>query len=308
MSRIVVTGGAGMIGSHLVARLLGEGHDVMVLDDLSSGDRANLPAGATFVLGSVADAAAVEQALTPSPDAVAHLAALFANQNSVEHPVLDLEVGGLGTLNVLEAARARSIGRVLVCSSSCVYGHVDVATEDEVRRPSETPYAITKALGEDYARFYAAHHGLHTVIVRPFNAYGPHERPGPYRNVIPNFLAAARRGEPLVITGSGEETRDFTFVTDTVDGMVRALFGPAEPGSVFNLGTGVDTSIADLAAKVNALTGNGAGMRSVPRRAWDGTLHRRASIDRARDVLGYAPATSLDDGLAITLAWLDKVL
>lgn len=153
-----------------------------------------------MLAGSVADDDAIAEAFSWRPDAVAHLAARFANQNSVDHPQEDLVVNGGGTLKVLNAAMRAGTRRVLVCSSSCVYASGDV-DEDLHGRSTSTPYAITKALGEDYARFYSAHHALHTVIVRPFNAYGPHERPGPYRNVIPNLYAAALRGEPLEITG-----------------------------------------------------------------------------------------------------------
>jgi nucleoside-diphosphate-sugar epimerase len=305
--RVLVTGGAGVIGSNLVAALVARGDDVLVLDDLSSGER-ELVGDAELLVGSVADEAIVAQAFAWQPDAVAHLAALFANQNSVDHPARDLAVNGGGTLTVLDAAHRAATPRVLVCSSSCVYTG-DVGADDvPIGRPATTPYAITKALGEDYARYFADHHGLSTVIVRPFNAYGPPERPGPYRNVIPNFFAAAMRREALTITGTGEETRDFTYVSDVAAGMVLALRADVAPGSTYDLASGVETSIGDLAVMINDIAGNGAGVQLVPRRAWDRTARRRTSIERARRELGYEPAVALADGLVKTYESLRETM
>lgn len=304
MTTILVTGGAGAIGSHLAARLVEDGNEVIVVDDLSSGHRQLVPAGVTFVEGSILDESVLDAAFSSRPNAVAHLAALFANQNSVDHAERDLLVNGLGTLKLLERSVASGVAKVLVCSSSCVYGDADHAEESGTFRASETPYAITKALGEDYARYFSQHHGLNTVVVRPFNAYGPHEHPGRYRNVIPNFLAAAMRGEALSITGTGEETRDFTYIGDIAAGMVRALSHSTAPGETFNLASGRPTTINALAAMINELTGNVAGVVHGPRRSWDRIGHRAGSIDRARAVLGYEPMTSLADGLRATYEWL----
>lgn len=304
MTMVVVTGGAGAIGSHLAARLLDDGNDVVVVDDLSSGRRDLVPAGATFIEGSILDDDVLDAAFASRPDAVAHLAALFANQNSVDHPERDLLVNGLGTLKVLERSVAGSVGKVLVCSSSCVYGDVTLADELASITAHDTPYAITKALSEDYAKYFSEHHGLHAIVVRPFNAYGPHEHPGPYRNVIPNFIAAAMRREPLRITGSGEETRDFTYIGDIANGMALALTGPTAPGDVFNLASGRPVAIARLAEMINELTSNTAGVEHVARRSWDKVVNRAGSIERARSVLGYEPSTSLADGLQATYEWL----
>lgn len=303
--KALVTGGAGAIGGNLVARLLGQGHEVVVLDDLSSGHRELVPEGATLLEGSVADPNDLASAFEPVPDVVLHLAALFANQNSVDHPELDLLVNGAGTLAVLERARQAGVAKVLVCSSSCIYASGEpVLVEDLVQRSGATPYAITKALGEAYARFYAVHHGLDVVIVRPFNSYGPGELPGRYRNVIPNFLATAMRGEPLRITGTGEETRDFTYVDDVVSGMVGALTSATAPGEAFNLGTGREVRIFDLAELVNEVTGSSAGVELAPRRRWDTTSNRRASIELAEARIGYRPTVELLEGLRRTYEWL----
>lgn len=308
MSRYLVTGGAGAIGSNAVARLLEQGHEVTVLDDLSSGHRTLVPDESEFVEGSIGDPSALDRAFARKPEYVCHLAALFANQNSVEHPQLDLAINGAGTLLVLEYARDRGVRKVVYTSSSCVYGDDPVMSEDDTNLRPHTPYAITKLLGERYCSFFAEYHGLDVVSVRLFNAYGPHEYPGRYRNVIPNFLDRAIRREPLVITGSGEETRDFTFNADIVTGILAALHGDTTPGSVYNLGSGRETRIIDLASLVNELTGNDAGIEFVPRRGWDKVSRRRAEIALARKTFGYDPQTEVRDGVARTYEWLESVL
>jgi UDP-glucose 4-epimerase len=305
--RILVTGGAGAIGSHLVARLVADHHEVTVIDNLSSGRQELVHPSVRFVHGSVADVDELASAFDPAPDLVAHLAAVFANQNSVDHPETDLIVSGLATLRILDRSLAAGVQKVLVCSSSCVYREAEELDETSPVGNRSTPYAITKGLAEDYASFYAHHHGLPTVVVRPFNSYGPHEHPGQYRNVIPNFLAAALRGEPLTITGTGDETRDFTYVEDTADGMALALLGPTAPGSTYNLATGRETRIADLARLVNDVTGNPAGVVNLPARAWDTTARRRGRIDRARADLGFEPRVGIEEGVRRTANWLRTV-
>lgn len=301
--RVLVTGGAGAIGSHLVALLLEGGHEVTVIDDLSSGRAELVPEGARLVEGSILDERCIEDAFADGPEAVAHLAALFANQNSVEHPRDDLLVNGLGTLTILERSVAAAVRKVLVVSSSCAYVSRPVLVEDDPVLSVDTPYAITKALGESYARYFAEHHSLDTVIVRPFNGYGPHEHPGRYRNVIANFVAAALRGEPLPITGTGDETRDFTYVGDLAAGMAAALLRPTQPGSVFNLASGRSVRIADVAAMVNDAAGSRGGVRHLARRSWDRTDQRVASIARAQEILGYRPEVGLEDGIRRTVEW-----
>jgi UDP-glucose 4-epimerase len=308
VSTYLVTGGAGAIGSNLVAELLRGDHEVIVLDDLSSGRRELVPPGARFIEGSVTRLDDVAQAFESKPDYVLHLAALFANQNSVDHPQLDLEVNGAGTLRMLEAAVEYDVRKLLYVSSSCVYGDHEVMRENESELRPHTPYAITKLLGERYCSFFAEHHDVDVVSVRLFNAYGPGELPGPYRNVIPNFLGRALRGEPLPITGTGEETRDFTFNGDTVAGILGALHGETEPGAVFNIGSGQETRIVDVANAINELTGNPGGIEFIPRRNWDNVSRRRSDIALARDTFGYDPRTTIEDGLAATHAWMTAQL
>ena len=306
MSDILVTGGAGAIGSNLTRSLIEEGHRVTIVDDLSSGHRNLIPKDARVVSGSVTDNHSLAEAFDREPQFVFHLAALFANQNSVDHPLLDLQVNGSGTVKVLEMATERNVQKLLFASSSCVYGPKQLMQEDDHDFHLETPYAITKLLGEHYCKFWAEEHGLDTVIVRPFNSYGPHEYPGRYRNVIPNFIDRARRGTPLPITGTGRETRDFTFVEDIVRGMSGALWTQTDPADVFNLGSGVETAIRDLADMINKLTNNTAGVEMHPRRSWDHADRRRADISKAERIFAYSPQVGLEEGLARTCEWFEK--
>ena len=304
---VLVTGGAGFIGTHLVTALLADHPDVRitVIDDFSSGfPHPVLDDPRVRVLrGDVASPDVLDAAFEHPPQWVFHLAALFANQNSVEHPEEDLHTNGHGILRALEWSRRAGVRRFVYASSSCIYRpSSDPYTEDMPFRP-ETPYGITKFLGEQYAEFFHAYHRLQTVVVRYFNVYGPGDRPGAYRSVIPNFLERAFRGEALTITGDGTETRDFTYVGDIVAGTIAAARTEAAIGGIFNLGTGRETPMLRLAQEINAAAGNAAGIEFVPRRAWDGISRRVASIEKARRVLGYDPRTTLEDGLAATAAW-----
>jgi UDP-glucose 4-epimerase len=204
----------------------------------------------------------------------------------------------------LERAKAGGVAKVLYTSSSCVYGNKAVMREDDVDFQLDTPYAITKLLGERYCRFWSGFHGLDTVIVRLFNTYGPHEYPGRYRNVIPNFLKLAMEGKPLPITGTGEETRDFNYVEDTVAGIVAAMTRSTTPGDVFNIASGRETRIIDLANAINAVTGNAGGVAFLPRRGWDHVASRRGDASKAERMLGHGSRVGLAEGLERTHAWL----
>lgn len=304
MTRILVTGGAGAIGSNLVRTLISEGHDVFVLDDLSSGRRSLLPENAEFIEGSVVNLKDLDRAFDHEPDLVVHMAALFANQNSVDHPVKDLEVNGKGTALVLESCVRANVRKVVNISSSCVYGTKELMTEEDRNFDPDTPYAFTKLLGERYCKFWAHENGLDTLSLRLFNSYGPNEYPGKYRNVIPNFISKAIAGEPLTITGTGEETRDFTFVSDTVSGITRALFAQTQPGDIFNIGSGQSTRIIDIAEMINKLAGNSAPIEFQPRRSWDHVLHRRGDISKAKRIIGYQPRVGIEDGLQAVFEWV----
>lgn len=306
---ILVTGGAGAIGGNLVHRLLAEtDHKLIVLDDLSSGHESNVPSNerVLFVRGSIVDDEILQEVFSSAPPQIIfHLAANFANQNSVDYPKKDLEVNGMGTLKLLEYAAAHKVSRFIYSSSSCVYGNrPGVLKEDCQEFSVDTPYAITKLLGERYVRFFHDHHKLGTVILRFFNTFGPLEYPGKYRNVIPNFILRALRGEPLPITGTGEETRDFNFVDNTVSGIFSSMTAKNIEGKIFNLASGKETSIREIAQEINRLTGNPAGIEFKERRSWDTVVRRLASVDEARKYLGYEPKVSAMAGIQKTYEWI----
>ncbi len=305
---VLVTGGAGAIGSNLTRALAGAGARVLLLDDLSAAARWNVPSlpGVLLVEADVRDEEALKRVFAERPSVVFHLAAHFANQNSVDHPETDLLVNGLGTLRVMEYAALVGMDRLVYTSSGCsVYGANAPLplTEDFVSLDLATPYQITKMLGEAYGNFFHRHHGVPVARPRLFNCYGPGQVPGQYRDVIPNFVYWALKGQPLPITGTGDETRDFTFVGDVVDGLLRAGVHDKAVGEAFNLASGRETRIADLAAAINDLTGNTAGVRHVPARQWDVKKRICASVDRAADLLGWTPTTDLAAGLEQTVRW-----
>lgn len=304
---ILVTGGAGAIGSTLVRSLFPRARLVVVLDDLSSGFEKLVPKqpNVAFVKGSVAESESLSEAFSGGIDIVYHLASHFANQNSVDHPQKDLMTNGLGTLNVLERCVQNRVELFVFASSSCVYGNVNGSSEEDgVQGQLDTPYAITKRLGEHYTDFFRDHFHLPTVIFRIFNSYGPGELPGKYRNVIPNFLKLAIEGKPLPVTGTGEETRTFNYVDNLIQAFVLAAETPAAVGETFNIGTDTETRIIDLATMINRIAQNHAGIEFVPRRSWDHTLRRRANIDKARRLLRYKPEDDLESGLRRTYDWL----
>lgn len=305
---VLVTGGAGAIGSNLTTALVDIGSDVVVLDDLRAGQLWTLPSeeNLLFVEGRVQDETDLKRVFFEKPDIVFHLAAFFANQNSVDYPERDLEVNGFGTLRTLQYATMNQAERFVYASSGCsIYGSRAPLplTEDFISLNLSSPYQITKMLGECYCNFFHHHHGLEIAKPRFFNSYGPGEVPGQYRNVIPNFIYWALQGRPLPITGSGKETRDFTYVDDIVDGLLRAGVEEEANGEAFNLASGEETRIEDLASLINDLTDNEAGIVFAERRQWDTKDRLRASVDKASDLIGYSPTTDLREGLTKTIDW-----
>jgi len=306
--RVLVTGGAGAIGSNLCRELAGLGAQVLILDDLSSGYLWNVPACANveFVEGDILDEVKLKRVFFDRPQIVFHLAGFFANQNSVDHPERDLLVNGMGTLRVLEYSLLSRVERfVFASSSSTVYGGDAPLpmTEDYVSLRLTTPYQATKMLGELYCNFFFHHYGLKTVKTRFFNNFGPGEVPGQYRNVIPNFIYRALKGMPLTITGTGEETRDFTYVSDTVDALLRSGILEAAVGQELNVASGKETSIGQLALAINDLTENSAGIEYVGRRKWDNKSRRWGATKRATDLLGFNAKISFSSGLQNTISW-----
>jgi len=307
---ILITGGAGCVGSNLTKALIkAKAAKIIILDDLSAAEKWNIPVApnVTFIHGSILDEEVLKRAFAMRPDFVFHLAAHFANQNSVDNPETDLDVNGLGMLKVLEYSNLASISRFIFASSGCsVYGSQAPLPliEDYVSLHLDTPYQITKLLGELYCNFFHNKYGLPVAIARYFNVYGPGEVPGAYRNVTPNFIYWALHRQKLPITGTGEETRDFTFVEDIVDGTLRLGVVPEAVGDAFNLASETETRVIDIANWVNEITGNPGGVSFAPRRDWDKITLRRASIQKAKRVLGYEPRVQMKDGIKLTYDWI----
>jgi len=307
---ILITGGAGCIGSNLTKALIkAEAAKIIALDDLSAAGKWNIPTApnVVFMQGSVLDEEVLKRAFSEKLDFVFHLAAHFANQNSVDNPETDLMVNGLGILKVLEYSHLTEVSKFVFASSGCsVYGSQAPLPlkEDFVSLHLDTPYQITKLLGELYCNFFYNYYGLPVAIARYFNVYGPGEIPGAYRNVIPNFIWWALHKKPLPITGNGEETRDFTFVDDIVEGTLLAGIVPEAVGEAFNLASQTETRIMDIADMINEITGNHGGVEFIARRDWDRIIQRRASIDKARKVLGYEPKTQIKGGIKKTYDWI----
>jgi UDP-glucose 4-epimerase len=312
---VVVTGGAGFIGSHTVDRLIELGHRVVVLDDFRTGKRANLARWAGQPLGAgpgleivTCDVShGIFAALAPVTAAhgpvarIIHLAAQVSVVHSVANPLADMAVNYGGTLHVLEYARASGVRKVVLASSAAVYG--DVASlpvgEDAPCRPV-SPYGIDKLASELALDYYATVHGVATTALRFFNVFGPRQDPGsPYSGVISIFADRARAGRPLTIFGDGGQTRDFVYVGDVVAALVAAVTSTAGPIAI-NVGGGRETSVLELAREVVALCGGRSEITHAPTRAGE-ILRSVARVDRLREVLAVTAATSLVDGLRATL-------
>jgi len=305
--RILVTGGAGAIGHNLLFPLKDVAKEIIVIDDLSSGHLFNIPDSGNiiFVKASILEDKILTDIFSKKINIVFHLAANFANQNSVDNPEKDLKVNSLGTLKMLQFSKRNGVERFIYTSSSCVYGNRSgVLTEDKTSYTLDTPYAISKLSGEYYTNFFHNQYDLPTVILRYFNSYGEGECPGKYRNVIPNFIWRAMNNKPLFITGTGNETRDFTYVGDIIGGTLLAGKSKEALGKVINLGRGQETKITDLACSINKIVGNSAGIEFKPRRDWDHINSRQASIELAKNLIGFKPKTDLDEGLKKTYEWL----
>jgi len=307
---VLVTGGAGAIGSNLTRSLAELGSRVIIVDDLSSAERWNVPSlpNVLFVEGSVLDEVVLKRVFTERLQIVFHLAAFFANQNSVDHPERDLITNGLGTLRVLQYSTLANVERLIYASSGCsIYGGDSPLPlrEEFTSMDLSSPYQITKMLGELYCNFFHHHYGLRIVKTRLFNSYGPGEIPGQYRNVIPNFIYWAMMGKTVPITGTGKETRDFTYVEDLIDGMLRAAYFEEAVGEAMNLASERETNIMDLANMINKLTGNKAGIEFVGRRKWDTKSRLLASTEKARKLIGYEPKMDFEEGIMRTIKWFE---
>jgi nucleoside-diphosphate-sugar epimerase len=306
---VLVTGGAGAIGGNLVQKLNSlEPKKVIILDNLSSSYEWNAPRGdrIQFVKGDILDEEKLRWVFKSKPEIVYHLAAHFANQNSVDNPETDLMVNGMGILRVLQYSHLVGVKRFVYASSGCgIYGLDSKMPfeEHDVSISLYTPYQVTKMLGELYTNYFHNLYGLPIVNARFFNSFGPGEVPGKYRNVIPNFFYWAMSGLPLPITGTGDETRDFTYVADIVNALLAMVYYDEAVGEAFNIGSGQETRIGDLAAWINELTGNKAGIIYRPRRDWDKKSRLLSSIEKARRILHYEPSVDFKEGLEKTHLW-----
>lgn len=306
---VLVTGGAGCVGSNLCQKLsLLDAKKVIILDDLSSAYEWNIPKGNNiqFVKGSILDDEMLRRVFKERPQFVFHLAAHFANQNSVDNPEKDLLVNGLGILKVLQHAHMVGVDRFVYSSSGCgVYGLESKMPfeEHDISIHLHTPYQVTKLLGELYTNYFHNLYDLPIVNARFFNVFGPGEVPGRYRNVIPNFFYWAMNGQALPITGDGTETRDWTYVMDIVDGLLSMGVVDKAIGEAINLGSGKENRVVDMAATVNRLTGNDKGIKFTERRNWDVKTRLLSSIDKAEMILDYHPKVEFDVGLSQVHQW-----
>ena len=306
MAHYLVTGGAGFIGSHLAEELVRRGERVRVVDSLVTGHRENLLAIADrveFIEGDLADEG-VAQAAAAGVDYVLHQAAIPSVPRSVTEPVFCHRANVDATLNLLVAARDAGVRRLVFAGSSSVYGNVaELPTGEHLPLDPLTPYALQKLMGEQYARLFTSLYGLETVTTRYFNVFGPRQDPSsPYSGVISLFIRALLDGIPPTIFGDGGQTRDFTYVANVVDGVLKACHAPGVAGQAINVATGGRVSLNQLFQTLRSLTGSAVEARYGPSRTGD-IRDSQADIGRARALLGYAPTVAFDDGLARTLAW-----
>jgi UDP-glucose 4-epimerase len=317
--KILVTGGAGFIGSHIVDALLAAGHGVAVLDDLSSGSRDNLPPGVPLHVADIVDAAAVGRAVAAEkPDAICHQAAQMSVSRSVREPLFDAQVNCIGLINVLDAAVRQGCGRFVFASSGGVlYGDVTTPAPESTPANPMSPYGITKWVGERYLKFYAEEHGLAAVALRYSNVYGPRQNPHGEAGVVAIFCKKLLAGEPATINGDGRYVRDYVYGPDVARANLIAITAdlPAiQPKTLtsLNIGTGLGTDVNELEAQLRqALAATLADRgRSAPLPpplhgpARPGDLRSNlVDASRAAQLLGWKPTVSFADGLASTATW-----
>jgi len=304
---VLVTGGAGFIGSHLVERLLAEGSRVRVLDNFSTGNRANLPFASRYRReleirrGDVRRLDAVVRAARGAR-VIFHQAAMRSVPRSVRDPLGANDNNVTGTLNVLEAARRCRVRRVVYASSSSVYGaRPDLPKREDQPVAPVSPYAVSKAAGEQYAAVWARLYGVETVGLRYFNVFGPRQDPkSEYAAVIPRFIRWALRASPLEVHGDGTQSRDFTYIDNVVEANVLAARAPDAPGEVFNVGCGDRVSLLAIVDKLEAILDRPLARRHTPSRAGD-VPHTLADVTKAKRLLGYTPLVGFDEGLRRTV-------
>jgi nucleoside-diphosphate-sugar epimerase len=308
--RYLVTGGAGFIGSNIVDELVRRGHQVTVLDDLSAGKESNLAdvrGKIDLRIGSITDLATVQSACHGA-DYVIHLAARTSVPRSVQNPVETNHVNIDGTLNVLVAARDAKVRRFVYAASSSAYGETPTLPKTEAMQPNPiSPYGITKYVGELYAGVFGRVYGLENVCVRYFNVFGPRQDPSSqYSGVLSRFMLAVIEGQPPVVYGDGEQSRDFTFIENIVDETLRACEAKGASGMVFNGGTGARTTLNQVLKLLEKITGEKIQAKYDPPRTGD-IRDSQADVSLARKVLGYEPRVHFEEGLQRTWEWYKSV-
>jgi UDP-glucose 4-epimerase len=310
----LVTGGAGFIGSHLTARLLADGARVRVLDNFNTGSMRNLAFADAYastlevVRGDVRDLPTLERAVD-GVTAIFHQAAMRAVPRSLADPLGANDNNVTGTLHVFEAARRAGVRRVVYASSSSVYGDRPELPLREDQPPSpRSPYAVSKAAGEQYGQVWHRLYGVETVGLRYFNVFGPRQDPtSTYAQAIPRFILGALRGEPLEVHGDGMQSRDFGYIDNVVEGNLLAARAPDVGGEVFNIGSGERTSLLEIIARLERILGRPVPRRHGPLRPGD-VRHTHADLSKGKRLLGYTPLVSFDEGFARTVEYYRSTL
>jgi UDP-glucose 4-epimerase len=305
-SKILITGGFGALGYNLIQYLTANYNcTIHVIDNFSAG-HANFSDKIVFTYVDIGNTEKLSTFFKNyQPNYIFHLAAHFANQNSVDHPLSDINTNVIGVVNLFETQKDnKELKKIIFASSSCVYGNSEIMKEDIHVAPYDTPYAINKFVGELYCKYYAEIHGIPTVSARIFNSFGPGEMPGQYRNVIPNFIQRAVLNQTIKITGTGDETRDFTYVEDTLALLLKLALSEYKLAEVFNGGTGNKVSIKKLAEEIISLTESKSEIVYSAPRVWDHVKDRCSNIEKSRELVGYNPDYDFRLGLIKTIDWL----
>jgi nucleoside-diphosphate-sugar epimerase len=300
---MLVTGGAGFIGSSIVRRLFDMGHEPRVLDDLSSGFAENLLPGVPFFEADVRDGDAVFSA-AEGCDVVIHLAASVGNARSIDDPIKDSQINVLGTLNVLQAAHRHGLRRIVFSSSAGIFGELKTLpiAEDHPQDP-DSPYGASKLAAEKMCLVFNKLYGMCNVCLRYFNVYGVNQRYDAYGNVIPIFADCILRGGPMTIFGDGEQTRDFVNARDVAEANITAAIAEADVRGAFNIGSSTRVTINDLAAMMQRAAGREVGVEYAPPRPGD-VRDSLAATAAAQAAFGFSPSVGLDEGLGEYVAWI----